>query len=162
MAEIGDRPRWLLRGLGDELLLVLPGHVRAPRGAQAVSGWSIQQALGRGLAQDDGRAVLMQLYRAVMAPCAHGPQHWTEGALEARVVPVLRTAFERRQLVAYSAWHADKELGGGGSQPTKPPPSTPLPPKPPPLKPPPSKPPPSKPPSKLSCTSMEDCRGLDN
>ena len=144
MAEIGDRPRWLLRGLGDELLLVLPAHGPAPSGAQPVSARSIHHALGRWLAQDDGRAIVMQLYRAVMTPCADGSQHWTDGAIDARVKPVLRTAFERRQLVAYADWHADQEPGGGGSPPTKPPPT-----KPPPTKPPPTKPPPTKPPPHL-------------
>lgn len=152
MAEIGDRPRWLLPGLlpgmGDGLLLVLPGHVPAPEGATPIAAAVIHAALRRWLADLSGRSVAMQLYRAVTAPFASEPQSWSEGEIESQLEPVLRAAFDERRLVAYSSWGREQSPGGGGSEPppSKPPRSRPPPSRPPPSKPPPSKPPPSKPP----------------
>ncbi len=118
------------------MVLVLPGHLPAPPGAQEVSPNVVRAALPHCLAEHDGRAVVMQLYRAVVAPHDAAPRHWTEGEIMDQLLPVLRTAFERRRLVAYGSWAPTCPGSGAGPGQSQPPQSKPPPPKPPPTKPP--------------------------
>lgn len=115
-------PRWILRGLGEEELLIQPSQAPRPPGRELLSPqFPIGYMDSRWLLERDARLVLIDIYTTLFGPLDLEP--WAYDELHLRIGPALRSAFARRELVALAVRRKNASVPGTATKlPSTPPP----------------------------------------
>jgi hypothetical protein len=90
-------PNWILRGLGDEELLVQPFDAPRPPEYVILPPMFVIGYLGRWLHEADARRVLLDIYATLFGALDVAP--WAYDEIHERIGPPLVTAFERMDLI---------------------------------------------------------------
>lgn len=115
-------PRWILRGLGDEELIVQPFEAPRPEGRELLSPqFPIGYMESRWLFERDARRVLIDIYTTLFGPLDLEP--WAYDELHLRIGPPLRSALMRRDLVVLAVRRRNASVPGTATRmPSSPPP----------------------------------------
>lgn len=115
-------PRWTLRGLGEEELIVQPFEAPRPPGRELLSPqFPIRYLESRWLFERDARLVLIDIYTTLFGPLDLEP--WAHDELHVRIGPALRSALMRRDLVVLAVRRRNASVPGTAAKvPSEPPP----------------------------------------
>ena len=116
-------PRWILRGLGDEELVVLPFDAPRPARYQLLPAMFPVGYLRRWLQEPDARRTLLSIFTTLYGALDVLPAADDEVAL--RIEPALRQAFERYDLIVLTPRRANASPPGPELPPPSKPPSKP-------------------------------------
>ena len=115
-------PRWILRGLGEEELIIQPFEAPRPEGRELLSPqFPIGYMESQWLFERDARLVLINIYTTLFGPLDLEP--WAYDELHLRIGPPLRSALMRRDLVVLAVRRRNASVPGTATRmPTIPPP----------------------------------------